>query len=202
MHGVWRVVRGGQFISSQTGRKNGFDVRCTVLLCLLVASMLIGGCDSKQTQSPAQGQAEAKILAGSCELGLGQNSTDDEAITKVLESEGEFVVKQQIDTLMALWAEGSSVVDAKHTATDNTDDQFWKGKDAIRHRYVRVVFPGAPTSISPKDLNIQVDGNSATVEATTQIGAEVAKGGDRWQLVKQNNCWLIQNLTYNLEPAP
>jgi len=202
MHGAWRVVRGEQFISSQIGRDSGFDVRFTILPFLLVASMLIGGCGSKQAQNPEETQPEARILAGSCELGLDQKNTDDEAITKVLESEGEFVVTQQIDTLMALWAEGSSVVDAKHTATDNTDDQFWKGKDAIRHRYVRVVFPGAPTSITPKDLNIQIEGDKATVEATTQIGAEVAKGGDRWQLVRQNNCWLIQNLTYNLESAP
>ena len=35
--------------------------------------------------------------------------------------------------------------------------------------------------------------------ATTQIGGEVSPAGDRWTVVRQGSCWLVENLTYNLE---
>jgi len=100
---------------------------------------------------------------------------------------------------MQLWNTGAVVVDAKHTADDSSDDQQWLDKDAIRHRYVRTVFPGAPALAAPKDLVITITGTEATVIATTQIGNEISPGGDRWQLSKQDNCWVIDRLTYNLE---
>lgn len=123
-------------------------------------------------------------------------------MTAVLRAEGTFVASQQVDALMALWAEGATVVDAKNTPDVPDDDQRWRDKDAIRHRYVRTVFPGAPASATPADLTITLEGDRAIVRATTQIGAEVSPGGDRWTLVKQGSCWLIENLTYNLEPSP
>jgi len=72
--------------------------------------------------------------------------------------------------------------------------------DAIRHRYVRTVFPGAPTEIQPANLQIELDGDNAVVIATTRIGDEISPSGDRWELTRQNDCWLIQSLAYNLEP--
>lgn len=140
--------------------------------------------------------------AGSCTLSLPDGADDSAAVTAVLRAEGEFVAGQQIDALMALWADGGAVVDAKNTAADPGDDQRWRDKDAIRHRYVRIVFPGAPASATPADLTITLEGDRATVRATTQIGGEVSPGGDRWKLVKQNGCWLIESLTYNLEAGP
>lgn len=137
---------------------------------------------------------------GSCSLELPPTSTDREAIRAVLTAEGELVVEQKIDTLMNLWGEGATIVDAKHTPMEATDDQAWLDKDAIRHRYVRTVFPGAPKQADPKDLQIQLIADGAVVTATTQIGAEISPAGDRWVLVRQTDCWLIQNLTYNLEP--
>jgi hypothetical protein len=119
----------------------------------------------------------------------------------VINAEGEFVVQQNITQLMQLWHSGASVVDAHHTTQDTTDDQQWLDKDAIRHRYVRTVFPGAPTGIAPKDFLIELVGTQATVTTTTQIGDEVSPAGDRWTLSKQGDCWAIDNLTYNLEAA-
>lgn len=136
---------------------------------------------------------------GSCSLQIAANATDEEAIRAVLTAEGKFVVEQNIDGLMNLWREGGEVVDAKNTPADTEDDQRWLDKDAIRNRYVRIVFPGAPTQADPKDLQIQITGSQATITATTQIGNEVSPAGDRWVLIKQNNCWTIQGLTYNLE---
>jgi hypothetical protein len=103
---------------------------------------------------------------------------------------------------MALWAEESTVTDAKNTPDTADDDQVWNGKDAIRNRYARIVFPGAPAAVAPADLEITLDGDRAAVLATTQIGAEVSPAGDRWELVKQDGCWWIASLTYNLEGAP
>ena len=140
-----------------------------------------------------------QLGTGSCSLQLAANTTDEEAITAVLMAEGKLVVAQNIDGLMTLWREGGEVIDAKNTPATADDDQRWLDKDAIRNRYVRIVFPGAPTQADPKDLQIQITDDQATITATTQIGDEVSPAGDRWVLVKQNNCWAIQSLTYNLE---
>ena len=57
----------------------------------------------------------------------------------------------------------------------------------------------APAAAAPPELTIIIDNGRAEVTATTRIGDEVAPGGDRWRLVKQGDCWLIDSLTYNLE---
>lgn len=160
------------------------DHRC-VTLCLL--ALLLAGC------------ATTPSTAGSCGLTLAQPGDDTAAIQAVITAEGQLVVAQEIDDLMALWAEDGYVANAKHTAENLDDDQFWRGKDAIRHRYVRTVFPGAPAAALPPDLTIRINNGRADVSATTRIGNEVAPGGDRWRLVKQGDCWLIDSLTYNLE---
>jgi hypothetical protein len=139
---------------------------------------------------------------GSCSLDLAAGLSDHETIAAVIRAEGQFVVAQQIDPLMTLWADGASITNAKNTPAAPDDDQLWRDKDAIRHRYVRTVFPGAPQQATPADLQIAQDGERATVIATTQIGAEVSPAGDRWTLVQRSGCWLLENLTYNLEPRP
>jgi hypothetical protein len=99
---------------------------------LFGAALLLTGC----TAPPA--------TSGSCGLALTAGTSDNDAIRAVIEAEGRLVVTQAIDALMALWAEDAYVANAKNTPDDATDDQFWRGQDAIRHRYVRTVFPGAP----------------------------------------------------------
>ncbi len=139
------------------------------------------------------------IPSGSCTLELPDNATDEQAIRAVLAAEGAFVVTQEITSLMALWAEDGFVADAKNTSDNSEDDQRWLNKDAIRHRYVRTVFPGAPSQVRPADLEIAIDGEAAVVYATTNIGSETAPAGDRWELVKVGDCWQLTSLTYNLE---
>lgn len=157
-----------------------------MLTLLAIGCVSLAGC----TIPPATG--------GSCDLGLAQPN-DEAAIRAVLEAEGQYVVTQQIDALMALWVESAYVSNAKNTPDRTDDDQFWRNKDAIRHRYVRAVFPGAPAAVTPADLQIQIDDNRAEVIATTRIGAEVAPAGDRWILSKHGQCWFLESLTYNLE---
>ncbi len=62
-------------------------------------------------------------------------------------------------------------------------------------------FPGAPTVIDHGDETITINGDQAQVESTTTIGSEVAPAGDRWEMVRRDNCWYLGRLTYNLEPA-
>lgn len=137
--------------------------------------------------------------AAPCAVAAPATATDEEIIALVLQAEGQWVVEQNIEKLMALWRTGAEIINAKNTPADTGDDQSWLDKDAIQHRYVRTVFPGAPTQVTPKDLQIQISKGQAVVTATTQIGAEVSPAGDRWVLVKRDNCWEIQSLTYNLE---
>lgn len=146
--------------------------------------------------------ASPSPVGGSCTLNLPSDTSDDDAISAVIHAEGQLVVEQKIDALMALWTDGASITNAKNTPDAADDDQYWRDMDAIRHRYVRMVFPGAPKEASPADLKITHDGDRATVLATTHIGSEVSPAGDRWTLRKQGSCWLLENLTYNLEPQP
>jgi len=101
---------------------------------------------------------------------------------------------------MRLWAPDGRIADAKHTPADSADDQTWEGADAIRHRYLRRVFPGNPAAAQPAGLAIALNGDQATVTGTTQIGNEVSPNGDRWQVVKVGGCWVIKELIFDLEP--
>ena len=177
----------------------------TRILYPLLCIVLLVGCGAEpaataeQAAAPAPTVAAVAIDPGSCGLALDANAAPTEAIAATLNAEGEMVVQQNIDALMALWDADGQIIDAKNTPNDSNDDQTWNGRDAIRNRYVRVVFPGAPAAVQPADLDIAIDGSTAVVTATTQIGSEISPGGDRWQLQEKEGCWLISSLTYNLE---
>jgi hypothetical protein len=159
-------------------------------------ALLLSACSAAPQAAVAPTPAPA---GGSCTL--EQSADDKSAIQALLAAEGEFVVTQKIDALMLLWGEESRIVDAKHTPDASDDDQIWEGKDAIRHRYVRIVFPGAPAKVDHGDEAVTIDGDHAQVQSTTTIGSEVAPAGDRWEIVRQGSCWYLASLTYNLEPA-
>src|SRR5215207_3859245 len=101
-----------------------------VLLCLLLSVSC----------SPVLEQKTLPSI-GSCSLATETITSDQEVIHQVLTAEGELVVEQKIDALMNLWREGATITDAKNTPDKVDDDQTWLDKDAIRHRYVRIVFP-------------------------------------------------------------
>ncbi len=162
-----------------------------LLTILLLTQWLVVSCVTTEEATPPP--------PAPCPIAAPTTATDEAVIEMVLMAEGRLVVDQQIDALMALWTPGAEIINAKNTPNDSSDDQSWRDKDAIRHRYVRTVFPGAPSQVTPKDLQLQLMDDRAVVTATTQIGAEVSPAGDRWVLVKRNNCWEIQSLTYNLE---
>lgn len=174
------------------------------LLPIGLICLILGACMPQSEPSTLVSQpAKASEVVGSCTLDLPQ-ATDEEAIWALIGAEGTYVVGQEIKPLMSLWAADAQITDAKHTP-QTSDDQNWQGTDAIRYRYVRVVFPSAPDVIKPANLTIQIEGEHATVIATTQIGDatqawhETSSKGDRWEVIKRENCWQIQSLTFNLE---
>ena len=184
-------------------------------LALLLLLLLLVACASSPKESETTSQSVSSSVTaapdgaassaedgvgGSCSLDVPVDMAEEERIQAVLHAEGQFIVAQDIDNLMRLWDDDSQIADAKNTPDSSDDDQVWNGKDAIRHRYVRIVFPGAPATIQPTDLQININGRAATISATTQIDSEVSPAGDRWQLINRDDCWTIQRLTYNLEP--
>ncbi len=132
-----------------------------------------------------------------------QPANADEAIRQLVVLEGRNLVSQDIEGLMGLWAEDATVTDAKHTPDDPADDARWEGRDAIRERYVVLVFPGNPQTAGDPNIAITIEGEAegatATAVGTSTIGGEVSPGGDRWTFVKRDGRWWISSLTYNLE---
>jgi hypothetical protein len=117
----------------------------------------------------------------------------------LIAAEGAAVVRQDITGLVDLWADDGVIVDARHTPADAIDDATWRGRDAIRSRYVVLVFPGNAQAAGARDIKVEIAGDKASAGSTTVIGSEVSPGGDRWTFVKRNGRWWIQSLTYNLE---
>lgn len=156
--------------------------------------------------SPAQDGAPEPLTTetispGTCGLSLPAEADDQTRIHALIQAEGQLMAAREIGPLMALWAEDSQVINAKN-APDNEDDfQIWRGKDAIRHRYLNVVFPSAPEVVSDISLEITVEGDEAVASGMAQIMGETTLSGDRWLARRIDNCWQIAELTYNLEPA-
>lgn len=164
---------------------------------LVLVTLLLAACEASAPTPPPPTPTPA--ARGSCLL-EDAGPDDFTSITAVLRAEGELVVLQDVDALMRLWDEDGRVSDAKNTPDEPRDDQIWTGRDAIRHRYVRTVFPGAPTQVQRLDQRIDIRGSRAVVLAAVRISGGEVSGGDRWELVKQDGCWLLHSLTYNLEP--
>ncbi len=163
------------------------------LVWLLLAVLVLAAC-----AAPPPGSTLGQKPTAAARTATPQPATDEEAIRQLIVLEGQGVVAQDIEGLMNLWAPDAVIADAKHTP-ENRDDARWTGRDAIRERYVVLVFPGNPGSAVPQDVRITISGDEATATSTTAIGSEVSPGGDRWEFVKQGGRWWIKNLTYNLE---
>ena len=121
-----------------------------------------------------------------------QPASAEDAVRQLIRAEGAAVVAQDIAGLMDLWSIDGTITDAKHTPNDPADDAVWRGKDAIRERYVVLVFPGNPQSAGTRDVRVTIEGDHAAATSTTVIGSEVAEGGDSWSFVRHDGRWWIQ----------
>ncbi len=171
-------------------------MRKTLLGCSFVLILTLAGCGADQPIPPTPVIRSTQIPPTATPI----PDSDEAAIRSLLQAEAEGVVGQDIDRLLDIWAEDGVVTDANHTPDDPSDDLTWSGRDAIRERYVNLVFPSAPLELTPADVQLTIHGDTAVAIATTHIGREVAPGGDRWTFVKRDGRWQIASLTYNLEP--
>ncbi len=164
-------------------------------VCGLVCALLLGACASPAPAPSSLGQKPTVAPR----TPTPQPASDEEAIRQLIAAESQGVVQQDIDGLLDLWALDATITDAKHTPDSPDDDARWRGRDAIRERYVVLVFPGNPTSAGVGDVQLTITGDAATAISTTVIGDEVSPGGDRWEFARRDGRWWIVGLTYNLE---
>ena len=164
-------------------------------ILLLVASSLMVGCGAGPTPFPTVAPIPTRERTPTPVPG-----SDEEAILMLIDAESEGVVQQDIDRLEDIWAPDGILTDANHTPDDSGDDEKWEGWDKIRDRYVNIVFPSAPTLAQAKDVDLTIEGDTASGTSTTQIGNEVSPGGDRWTFAREGGVWMITSLTFNLEP--
>lgn len=127
-------------------------------------------------------------------------ASDEEAIRQLVNAECEAVVQQDIDRLQGLWADNGVVTDANHTAANTGDDVTWKNWDALRDRYVNIIFPSNPTFCEHPDIQVQISGNTATATSSVKIGVTNCSNCNNWSFSKIGSGWKITSLTYNLNP--
>ena len=129
-------------------------------------------------------------------------ATPDEAVRQIINAECEAVVQQDIDRLQGIWATDGVVVDANHSPDSAGDDVTWKGWDAVRDRYVNLVFPSSPTFCEHPGTNVSIGADNASATATTgiKIGVTTCTDCNKWTFKKVGDAWKIVTLTYNLNP--
>jgi hypothetical protein len=193
LHALDIVVEYGMILPKMEALRN---VNRTLFGALIVIAVLAAACSPPEVPT-VPGEIPSPRPRGT---DTPTPASDEEAIMQLLNAEGEGVVSQDIDRLMEIWDGDGMVIDAKHTPDNPDDDRVWGGIAAIRERYVNEIFPSAPSSVTHPDVELTIEGNSATALTTSTIGIDHAPGGDRWTFAKRDSRWLITGLTFNLEP--
>lgn len=127
-------------------------------------------------------------------------ATDEEAIRQLMNAECEAVVQQDIDRLQGIWSPNGVVIDANHTKDNTGDDVTWKNWDALRDRYVNIVFPSNPTFCEHPNIKVTLNGNNASATNSLKIGTTNCDNCNAWTFTKGNEGWRITSLTFNLNP--
>lgn len=127
-------------------------------------------------------------------------ASDEEAIRQLINAECEAVVQQDVDRLQAMWATNGVVMDANHTKDNTGDDVTWKNWDALRDRYVNIIFPSNPTFCEHPNVQVTINGSNATATSSVKIGTTNCDNCNLWAFTKSGDGWKIASLTYNLNP--
>jgi ketosteroid isomerase-like protein len=127
-------------------------------------------------------------------------ASDEEAIRQLISAEGEAVVQQDIDRLQGIWASDGVVTDANRTPDNTSDDKTWKGWQAIRDRYVNIVFPSNPASAEHPNTRVTITGDTASAVSDTKIGITNVKDNDKWTFRKITGQWKLTSLSFGVAP--
>lgn len=165
------------------------------LLSICVLITLAAGCGSQNPPVPTVRAAPPRERTKT-----PVPATPEEAIRQIINAECEAVVQQDIDRLQDLWSSDGVVTDANHTPDSTSDDVTWKGWDAIRDRYVNIVFPSNPTFCEHPDAQVKVTADSATAITGVKIGVTNAPNSNNWTFKNTASIWKITALTYNNNP--
>jgi len=165
-----------------------------LLITILAASTLgIAGC---QNETPPLPPTRPSIVRTPTPVA----ANDEEGIKQLINAEGEAVVQQDIDRLQGMWASDGVVTDANRTPDNASDDKTWKGWQAIRDRYVNIVFPSNPGFAEHPNIRITVTGDTAAAVSDTKIGVTNVKDNDKWTFRKITGQWKLTSLTFGAAP--
>ncbi len=165
-----------------------------ILASILIAVVGLVGCDNQSPPPPPP------VPVARTRTPTPIPSTDEEAIRQLIFAEGESVVQQDIDRLQGMWASDGVVTDANRTPDNPSDDKTWKGWQAIRDRYVNIVFPSNPAYAEHPDIRVTITGDTANAISDTKIGVTNVKDNDKWTLRKLTGQWKITSLTFGAAP--
>ena len=155
---------------------------------------LVGGCSSVTAPLPTTINSTPRVRTPT-----PVPATAEQAIRQLINAECEAVVQQDVDRLQGIWAKDGIVTDANHTTANKSDDVTWTGWDALRDRYVNIIFPSNPTFCEHVNLQISITGDSAEAKGGIKIGQTNAPSSDGWTFRKDGAGWRIASLTYNLQ---
>lgn len=109
------------------------------------------------------------------------------ALPRLIAAERQASIDKDLALLAQLWTEASRIVDGRGTAATE-DDYIWAGRAAILDRYRVAVFVNPPPPLAvPDDLNMQIDGATASVRL----------GQDQWRFVREGGRWWLAELRYS-----
>lgn len=153
-------------------------------------SLLLAGCNTTMPATPVTPIPTAEATETASTLFTGY-STDEEAIAALLIAERQAAMAHDLPVLGQLWADTAQIVDGRNSTTPN-DDYLWQGRAAILDRYQVAVFPFVLPPLVTLDASavITITGERATVQHLT----------DRWQLIKIDGRWWLNELKYSYLP--
>ena len=109
-----------------------------------------------------------------------------EAIPQMIAAERDASRRGDLALLAQLWAGDARIADSRGTE-DPADDFLWPNRAAILDRYLLAVFPVPPPALEELPAPAITSQDSA---------AQAINGQDRWQFVRQDGRWWIEELRY------